>query len=178
MAFIKKEGDLMNYSNNISGSKNILVPVAIITGVLVLAIGGLFVYTKVSSPVAVSGVLGTNNTVINSSPSEYWSVSLNNGETYFGRLDPGDLNKNYLTLSEVYYLVKSTDTTAAAPAVKGTTTVPAAGTAATPGYTLVHLGSEVHGPADKMMINKDNVLYVEQLRTDSKVVAAIASGKK
>ncbi|MCX6784056.1 MAG: hypothetical protein NT141_03225 [candidate division WWE3 bacterium] len=165
----------MNYSNNVSGSKNILIPVAIIAGVLVLAIGGLFVYRQVKATATASNVLGANNTVANSSPSQYWSVSLNNGETYFGKLNPNDLNGNYINLSEVYYLVKSTDNTAAAPAAKGATAPAAA--AATPGYTLVHLGNEVHGPADKMMINKDNVLYVEQLRADSKVVTAITGGK-
>jgi hypothetical protein len=39
--------------------------------------------------------------------------------------------------------------------------------------TLIKLGNELHGPTDKMTINRDHVLLTEALRNDSRVVQAI-----
>ena len=46
-----------------------------------------------------------------------------------------------------------------------------------PETTLAKLGSEVHGPEDKMQINKDHVLFIEDLKDDSTVVKSIRQGK-
>jgi hypothetical protein len=39
---------------------------------------------------------------------------------------------------------------------------------------LVKLGNELHGPEDAMRINRDHILFVEDLKADSQVVTAIA----
>lgn len=44
---------------------------------------------------------------------------------------------------------------------------------ATDNFSLVKLGNELHGPEDKMSINLSQVLFVEDLKVDSKVVEAI-----
>ena len=43
---------------------------------------------------------------------------------------------------------------------------------------LIKLGSEIHGPDDEMIINKDQVLFFENLKTDSTVAKSIASYQK
>ncbi|MBU2575853.1 hypothetical protein KKF64_02080, partial [Patescibacteria group bacterium] len=43
--------------------------------------------------------------------------------------------------------------------------------------SLVKLGNELHGPTDSMFINRDHVLFVEDLKDDSNVVQAIDNYK-
>jgi hypothetical protein len=44
-------------------------------------------------------------------------------------------------------------------------------------FNLLKLGSEVHGPADEMIFNRDHVMFWENLRPDSKVVKSILEVK-
>jgi hypothetical protein len=44
--------------------------------------------------------------------------------------------------------------------------------------SLVKLGGELHGPTDKVYVNRDHVLMIEDLRTDSNVVKTIESSKQ
>ena len=39
--------------------------------------------------------------------------------------------------------------------------------------TLIKLGNELHGPTDRMVINRDFILLTESLKNDSRVVQAI-----
>lgn len=152
-----------------SGSSKKLYLVAAVAA-LALILGGAFVYKQLGTKggAAVSGLAGSPLANL-AGGSSYWAVFLTNGQTYFGRLDPDDLNGNYVKLSEVYYLEKT-----AAPA----TTTGKAVESATPGYNLIHLGNELHGPKDEMVINRQSVLFIEQLKTDSKVVTTIQSAKR
>jgi hypothetical protein len=43
--------------------------------------------------------------------------------------------------------------------------------------TMIKLGEEIHGPEDKMVISKDQVLFYENLKTDGKVAQAIEKYK-
>jgi hypothetical protein len=46
--------------------------------------------------------------------------------------------------------------------------------------TLIKMGNEIHGPMDSMLINRSQVVLVEDLKNDSRVVQAIndyVSGK-
>jgi len=91
----------------------------------------------------------------------YQAVFLDNGQTYFGRLDWRDSpHEGYVRLREVYYLdfrQNPQDPSVSASDLK-----------------LTKLGGEVHGPEDFMDVNADHVLYVEDLRGDSKIAQAIA----
>lgn len=43
---------------------------------------------------------------------------------------------------------------------------------------LIKLGDELHGPEDEIKINRDNILYIETLKEDGKVVQAIKTRRK
>jgi len=103
--------------------------------------------------------------VMSSSSGTYQSVFLVNGQVYFGKLsnESGD----FMTLRDVYYLQVNQ---AIQPAAEGQTQ--------TPDISLVKLGGELHGPTDEMRINSAQVLLIEDLKSDSNVVRAIAEYKK
>jgi|SRR3989344_4562953 len=83
-------------------------------------------------------------------PDAYQAVFLTNDQIYFGHLK--NIDSDYLILSDVYY-VKIDDSGAG---------------------QLVKLGAiEPHGPKDKMVINKDQILFWENIRLDSTVVKTI-----
>lgn len=167
----KKE--TLTNTNNQEQTKSkrvVLIVPAVLLIIIVFGFGLTQTVLKGSS--LTSGVTGASSFIKNLKPqTAYWAVFLSNGQTYFGKLDPDDLNGNYILLSEVYYLEKNTtDTT--------TTSVKTPTATSTPGYNLIHLGNELHGPTDQMIINRANVLFIEQLKSDSGVVAAIASSKR
>lgn len=84
----------------------------------------------------------------------YQAVFLSNDQIYFGHLK--NLNSQFFLLSNVYYVMI------------GGSDLPGGGN------RLVRLGqNEAHGPLDHMVINKDHVLFLENLTPDSPVVQAI-----
>ncbi|MFA6255023.1 MAG: hypothetical protein WC675_03240 [Patescibacteria group bacterium] len=97
--------------------------------------------------------------------TEGWqAVFLTNGQVYFGKI--AEQNKDYLVLKEIYYLqvVTSSNTIAQPSDVQ---------TQPEQRLTLIKLGSEIHGPKDSMMINREHVVIIEGLKDDSRVVQAI-----
>ncbi|MDO8486678.1 MAG: hypothetical protein Q7S45_00050 [Candidatus Curtissbacteria bacterium] len=97
-------------------------------------------------------------------PSGYSAVFLTNNQVYFGKLE--DANSDYPRLKEVYYLRANT---ALQPK--------AATGSAQSDVSLIKLGEELHGPSDEIKFNRDQILYIEDLKTDSKVVKAIEDFK-
>jgi len=95
--------------------------------------------------------------------SGYQAVFLTNGQVYFGKISGSD--KDYVTLKNIYYLQVGPQ--------QGSGTA-ATGTAQQ-SVSLVKLGQELHGPADEMYISRPQILFYEDLKTDSKVVQAIKS---
>ena len=96
--------------------------------------------------------------------SKYQAVFLSNGQVYFGKVT--DANIQTLVLENIYYLRSAGNLQTSD--VKNSTTTPE-----TDNFSLVKLGNELHGPEDKMSINLSQVLFVEDLKPDSKVVEAI-----
>ena len=96
--------------------------------------------------------------------SKYQAVFLTNGQVYFGKVT--DANSQTLILEDIYYL-RSAGNLQTSDAKNSTTT------SETDNFSLVKLGNELHGPEDKMSINLSQVLFVEDLKADSKVVEAI-----
>ncbi len=86
--------------------------------------------------------------------ADYQAVFLENGQVYFGRIDKGSSDSNFVVLKNVYYLSNSSD-------------------ASTSDINLIKLGDELHGPTDRMDINLSKVLFIEDLSSDSKVLSAI-----
>lgn len=88
------------------------------------------------------------------------AVFLTNNQVYFGHFLWTPFTST-VTLKDIYYLQASQplqqgDVANQPPAMK-----------------LVKLGNEVHGPTDKMVILKDQILFWEDLRDDSPVVKKI-----
>ena len=90
--------------------------------------------------------------------SDYQAVFLTNGQVYFGQLS--NRSATYLTLTNVYYLPGKTNAQSDSEAGQAE-------------VSLIKLGKELHGPTDKMEIPRSSILFIEDLRSDSKVVKAI-----
>ncbi len=99
------------------------------------------------------------------SNGKYQAVFLSNNQVYFGKLSY--LKSSYATLSDVYYLQVTQPLQPIDPKAP-----------AQPQINLVKLGGELHGPEDTMKINRDHILFVEDLKAESQVVSAITDYKK
>lgn len=95
-------------------------------------------------------------------------VFLTNGQAYFGHFysGPGE----YATLRDVYYVLAQQ-----LQSQDGQT--PAQGQQAQTQLSLQQLGGEIHGPEGAMRISKSQILFVENLRKDSPLVASILQFK-
>lgn len=100
--------------------------------------------------------------------SETSAVFLANGQVYFGKI----LSKggSYVIMENVYYLQ------ATKPAE--TQAKDEAGTAQPSKVTMkpLPLTGTVLGPTSRIEINRDNVLYIQRLREDSKMLQALQKG--
>ncbi|HVX24265.1 MAG TPA: hypothetical protein VG992_02910 [Candidatus Saccharimonadales bacterium] len=88
------------------------------------------------------------------------AVFLNTGQVYFGNIK--SLNSNYFVLTNIYYLQTSSSSSA-----KSSTSV-----------QLVKLGCELHAPYDRMVINRDQVTFWENLQSDGQVSKAVSTFAK
>lgn len=86
------------------------------------------------------------------------AVFLTNGQVYFGNVT--SITPDTVVLEKIYYLQTSGP-------------LQAGGVPEAQDLALVKLGAELHGPTDAMRINRQHVLFIENLKTDSKVVKAI-----
>lgn len=108
------------------------------------------------------------------SANQYHAVFLTNGQVYFGKVK--NKNSAFVLVRDIYYLQQRQRLQEAQPAegsVKGESAKSSAGQPAEPELTLVKLGEELHGPTDAMEINRDHILFIEDLKNDGKVVEAI-----
>lgn len=101
--------------------------------------------------------------------SKYQAVFLTNDQVYFGKIKA--INDDVVVITDIYYLQKGSDQAADA---KQDTAAPAQQS----NMSLAKLGNELHAPVDQMQINKDQVLFWENLKADGKVAQAIESYKK
>lgn len=104
--------------------------------------------------------------------SGYQAVFLANGQVYFGKLqqDAG----GYLSMTEIYYL-QVQDAQPNGSAVKDANKTQQ--DVASGDTRLIKLGEELHAPKDYMVINKDQMLFWENLKDNGKVALAIKSYK-
>ena len=132
------------------GSKHVPTIFAISVAVLAIAVGAISIFPVVSSLKYDSY---DKKDFIDS--DTYQAVFLTNDQIYFGYLK--SISSDYLILSDVYYV--KIDQSGAGQVVK--------------------LGaSEPHGPNDKMIINRDQVLFWENLKDNSPVTNTIKSMKQ
>jgi hypothetical protein len=95
--------------------------------------------------------------------TKYQAVFMTNGQVYFGKLS--DPTRSYAKLTDVYYLQVQQSVQ------------PATDENESSQVSLTKLGSELHGPTDKMHISRDQILFWENLKDDSTVVKAIKEYK-
>lgn len=95
---------------------------------------------------------------------KYQAVFLANGQVYFGKIKT--ITRQYVQLTDIYYLqVQQQDQK---EALNNAAVQP----------QIYKLGSELHGPEDSMQISRDQFLFWENMKDDSKVVKAIGQQKK
>jgi len=124
--------------------------------------------------IVVSGYYMMNGNSFMKKPAyDYQAVFLTNGQVYFGKVAAQDPEN--VTLKDIYYLQVQQQVQ---PTGSASSTTTQASTDQNQNVQLVKLGSEIHGPADEMRINRQQVLFVEDLKSDSKVVTAIHNYQK
>jgi len=95
--------------------------------------------------------------------SKYQAVFLNNNQVYFGKLHSYGTDHPYLT--NVWYIQTPATSSSSSSASQSSQ------------LQLQQLTKSVHGPEDEMILNKSQVLFVENLASDSQVVKLINSNK-
>lgn len=137
--------------------QHLKIPLIIVAVVLVLGIAGAAVWTKMSAAgLAVDS-------------SKYQAVFFTNGQVYFGKLQP--FNAEYMKLTDIYYLQTQAPEEANPENPQQTATDQN-------NVQLIKLGDEIHGPQDEMVISKAQVLFYENLKSDSKVAQSIDQHKQ
>ncbi len=169
------------------GKKGIMWGIAILAGLAVVA-GIVFLIVKEMKGMQGTGaggerIIEREKTIVNSAGNDsmkidqgkYQAIFLTNGQVYFGRV--GFHDGSYVELSDIYYLqVKPVLQQSEGENKEGE--APAANQEQKTELSLVKLGNELHGPLDRMMINKDQIVFVEDLKDDSKVTDAIVRYKQ
>lgn len=84
------------------------------------------------------------------------AVFLGNGQVYFGYLR--EVNREYVKLTDTYYLQVAQQLQPSQPQQQ---------------LSLVKLSNEIHSPEDGMYIPKSQILFWENLKSDSQVVQTI-----
>lgn len=95
--------------------------------------------------------------------ADYQAVFLSNGQVYFGQMKSSGASN--VTLEDIYYLRVQQIQPKAEEKPQGK-------------LTLIKLGNELHAPQDKMIINRDHILFYENLKSDGKVAEAIKRYKE
>lgn len=128
--------------------------------VIVVVLIGLFLVSKYTS----WNILNVNKE--NATATGWQAVFLTNGQVYFGKI--AKENNDTIILKDIYYL----------QVAQSPQPDPGGQTAQGNNLSLVKLGNELHGPKDAMKINMSQVLFTEELKSDSKVVDAIVRYKE
>ena len=141
---------------NITGKRKGIAKVVTIVGVIILVLGvvvaGFYFADK-------KGLLN-----LKQEGSETSAIFLTNGQVYLGKI----LRKNgsYVILKDVYYLQTSKQEEGATEGT-GTSKI---------SMKPIALTETVLGTTSKIEISRENVLYIQKLREDSKILQVIQEG--
>jgi len=134
---------------------------------VVLLLVGVIVLASAVTGVSIGWASNDNTKTVSSNAAinhnEFQALFLTNGQVYFGKLS--DLDSKYVTLTDIFYLQVQQNST--------TTQGTASDLNSQSEVSLAKLGSELHGPEDKMSVASDQVLFWENMKPDSKVTQAI-----
>ena len=118
---------------------------------------GVVVGLVIVAGVALAGVSSfTGRNPDTSGPRQ--AIFLADGQIYFGYAS--SLRHQVVTLVDVYYLqaqqpIQPSDAKTPAPTEQQ--------------VNLIKLGSELHGPESKMLINRDRINFIEDMKDDSEI---------
>jgi hypothetical protein len=90
------------------------------------------------------------------------AVFLSGGQVYFGKIRA--LNSSYVGMTDIYYLRVNQQVQ---PNQQNNNNQQQ-------DISLVKLGCELHGPQDQMLINREQVIFWENLKEDGQVAKAVA----
>ena len=125
--------------------------VIIAVAALALVVGGWVAWQKLAP--ADSGI----------ESDKYQAVFFTDGQIYYGKLTV--LNDRQYKLTNVFYILSQNE--------NKTANADAETTESQNNAQLIKMGNELHGPEDAMMINRDHVLFYENLKPDGKVTQTI-----
>ncbi len=184
----KKGSSLINLKVNLKGGvdfvmrnyRNVYLPLALLSFVI-------FVVVFVFSSFSANNYFGFGNTSSQLYSEEYQAVFLNNGQVYFGKIteEHGDT----VVMEDIYYLQVNRqndgiqETGEASNSNELNELAGANGSAVDPqngqpNISLIKLGSELHGPTDRINFVRSNILFTEDLKQDSQVVTGIKADKE
>lgn len=89
-----------------------------------------------------------------SADNEYQAVLLTTGDVYFAKVSDG--YGRYVTFRDIYY-----------------PQVPQAPAGQQPEIRLIKFGGEIHGPQDEIRVNREHIIMIQPLRSDSRVITTI-----
>ena len=113
----------------------------------------------------ISALTPLNFFGLNKNSQNNWkAVFLTNGQVYFGKVKSEKTDP--VVMSEIYYLQVTQPLQQVA---QGETPV----VANQPQLSLVKLGNELHGPEDEMRVNREHIIFIEDLKDDGRVVEAL-----
>ncbi len=157
-----------------SFSGGVIVLVVVIALIALWAVGR---YTSVKIPGVPKAKVGQQVAQelkdLSKEEGKWQAVFLTNGQVYFGHLS--DSNGAYPTLEEIYYLQVQQIQQAATATTTGT--VGGVQQPQQQQLVLIKFGTELHRPEDFMKINRDHILFWEDLTTESTVVKSIVEYK-
>lgn len=134
----------------LGGSKGLRVIQVVLLGCITIMLVGAVILLGINDNKDDKAAAYNENRLVDSSKLQ--SVFLVNGQVYFGKIKT--LNKDYLTMSDIYYLQVEQQVQ---PGQEDKPVNP----------VLKKLGCELHRPSDSMVINRSQVTFWENLKDDS-----------
>ena len=113
--------------------------------------------TFLFAPLVIAGVAWYMLSFWKKQP-HYSAIFLDNDQVYFGQVV--HKNNQDITIDHVYYLKANQETTDSAR------------------LALMKLGSELHSPTDRMVINRTHILFYETMTEEGVIMNAIKDYKK
>lgn len=135
----------------------------IIITLLLVAVAVLSWFAFAGDKDSATGATGINS-------GKYQAVFFTNGQVYFGKLE--SFSAEAMKLTDIFYL----QTENASDASENPQST--ASKDENSNVQLIKLGDEIHGPEDEMILSKEQVLFYENLKSDSKVAESIAKYKE
>ncbi|MFH0892373.1 MAG: hypothetical protein V1867_06350 [Candidatus Falkowbacteria bacterium] len=142
-----------------SGNGDIYRSITLVLAAVIVIMGVVFFLTK-DDDNGNGNVAGVNE----SAGSGWYSTKLMNGEVYYGQID--NLSSDPVIIRNVYYNYDQLNQDGEEQ--KGDTA----------NLRLVKRGKETHGPDGSMSLVRTQIVYMEPLKDDSKVLKAILDYEK